>query len=190
VAGDLEGAGREREAQPDLVQPDAQLASRRHASVGGERQDAAAGDGVAVDRGHHRAGEREDLQHHAVEQPDEVVEPGRSELVERDEVEPGREEALEPGQYHAAGARPSSLLQRGGDRRQARGVEGVPLPAGEADLGHAVALGEGVAHYLKIEKLISFSVRNSSSTGTPSRVLAMPRLIAGTISSGRLIRSP
>src|SRR2546427_8914535 len=41
-----------------------------------------------------------------------------------------------------------------------------------------------------IEKSSAFSVMNSSSVGTPSRVLAIPRLIAGTISSGSVIRSP
>jgi hypothetical protein len=44
--------------------------------------------------------------------------------------------------------------------------------------------------YLKIEKLISFSVMNSRRTGTPSRVLAMPRLSAGMISPGSVMRSP
>ena len=37
---------------------------------------------------------------------------------------------------------------------------------------------------------VSFEVMNSSSTGTPSLVLAMPRWIAGTMSSGLVTRSP
>lgn len=49
--------------------------------------------------------------------------------------------------------------------------------------------GKG-AGYLNIEKLISFSVMNSSRTGMPSRVLAIPRLMAGMISPGSVMRSP
>src|SRR3954454_5287816 len=37
---------------------------------------------------------------------------------------------------------------------------------------------------------VSLEVMNSSSTGMPSLVLSMPRLIAGTISSGFVTRSP
>ncbi|MEA2896906.1 MAG: hypothetical protein QOJ84_2521 [Bradyrhizobium sp.] len=37
---------------------------------------------------------------------------------------------------------------------------------------------------------VSFDVMNSSSTGTPSFVFAMPRFIAGTMSSGFVTRSP
>jgi hypothetical protein len=37
---------------------------------------------------------------------------------------------------------------------------------------------------------VSLLVMNSSSTGTPSLVLAMPRLIAGMMSSGLVTRSP
>ena len=41
-----------------------------------------------------------------------------------------------------------------------------------------------------IEKSSAFSVMNSSSAGTPSRVLATARRMAGTMSSGSVTRSP
>src|SRR5262245_11074639 len=43
---------------------------------------------------------------------------------------------------------------------------------------------------LKIEKSTAFSVMNSSNAGVPSRVLAMARLMAGTIAPGSVTRSP
>ena len=41
-----------------------------------------------------------------------------------------------------------------------------------------------------LEMLVSLQVMNSSSAGVPFRVCSMPRLIAGTISSGSVTRSP
>ena len=46
------------------------------------------------------------------------------------------------------------------------------------------------AHAGYIEKSVAFSVMNSSRAGVPSRVLAMARLMAGTMSSGAVTRSP
>ena len=44
--------------------------------------------------------------------------------------------------------------------------------------------------YRKVEMVISFWVMNSSRTGTPSRVCAIPRWSAGMISFGSVTRSP
>ena len=46
------------------------------------------------------------------------------------------------------------------------------------------------ACYLKVEVVISLAVMNSSSAGVPSWVFRMPRVIAGMISFGSVIRSP
>ena len=44
--------------------------------------------------------------------------------------------------------------------------------------------------YLKLEISVSLQVMNSSKAGTPASVCSIPRLIAGMISSGSVIRSP
>ncbi len=44
--------------------------------------------------------------------------------------------------------------------------------------------------YLNLETATSFEVMNSSSAGSPRSVAAMPRLIAGMISAGSVMRSP
>jgi sortase A len=54
-----------------------------------------------------------------------------------------------------------------------------------------VVVAEAVAdRQAKIEKSSAFSVMNSSSTGVPSRVFSMPRLMADTIWPGSVTRSP
>src|SRR5713226_5449516 len=64
--------------------------------------------------------------------------------------------------------------------------------------GSAQAVGEIVllasmvaaAHVPGLETSVSLLVMNSSSTGMPSLVFAMPRRIAGMMSSGFVTRSP
>ena len=48
----------------------------------------------------------------------------------------------------------------------------------------------GKAHVPGLETSVSLEVMNSSSTGMPSLVFSMPRLIAGMMSSGLVTRSP
>ena len=50
----LEGERRERHADQQFGDADAAAIARHHAAVGAAREHAAAGDGMAVDRGHHR----------------------------------------------------------------------------------------------------------------------------------------
>ena len=212
VPCDLERRGREWQPEPDLVEPDLERARRRDAGVTGQCQDAAARHRVAVDRRDDRAREAEDLEHHAVEVPHEGVELRRVELVQGDEVQARREEPVVARQDDRARVPPGGLRERVADRPQAPRVQRVALAAGEGDLdgvrpcnldnprqvvagGSRDRLSQNVEiarpdPYLKIEKLISFSVRNSSRTGIPSRVFAIPRRMAGMISSGRLTRSP
>src|SRR4029078_5388291 len=84
----------------------------------------------------------------------------------------------------AAGAWP--VLGTGRGRRQGQGQHGE-----EQRCAHARSHGRGLLFVqANIEKSSAFSVMNSSSAGTPSRVLATARRMAGTMSWGWLTRSP
>ena len=93
-----------------------------------------------------------------------------------------------------AGVLPKALAQLGDHRLHRAGAE-------HADLGREDGRGAGEQrdqseddrardHTVYIEKSTAFSVMNSSSAGVPSRVFAIARLIAGTMSSGCVTRSP
>ena len=65
---------------------------------------------------------------------------------------------------------------------------GSLAPRGDGEVSNSG--NEPPPTYEKTENVISLAVRNSSRAGVPSSVLAIARLMAGTISPGSLTRSP
>ncbi len=104
------------------------------------------------------------------------------------------------GEYapiHAA-MRADAMLEkgdfRGWSRQRGTGYQRLPREASGAVSDRDAALGgrsrSGAPGLQNFEIAVSLAVMNSTSAGTPSRVLSIPRRIAGTISARSVTRSP
>jgi hypothetical protein len=117
-----------------LVQAHLHTAAPQDAIVRGEGEDAAAGHGVAADRGHHRLGQGVERPHRLREEPHEALHGRPVVFDEGDEVEPGTEQLRVRGrEEHAAHARVRPELP--GDLQQLlreRLVDRVPARLVEA----------------------------------------------------------
>ncbi len=90
-AHDLEGDGRERHADQQLGDADAADVACHQPLVAGAGEHAAAGDGMAVDRGDDRLREREDRLEHPVQRRQEFPHIGRAAVEQPQQIDAGRE---------------------------------------------------------------------------------------------------
>ena len=95
--------------------------------IAGEGEDAAAGDGVPVDRGHRRPGEGEEPQEDAGERRQEALEVGVAAVDQAEEVDSDGEGRAAAGEHQRRGVSGLERLERGGERLGHLEVERVHL---------------------------------------------------------------
>jgi hypothetical protein len=140
AAHDLHGDGRERDADQELGHADAAGIARHQPLVCGAGEHTAAGDGMAVDRGHHRPGVREYGGEHRAQRRQEFPDVGHAAVEEPLEVDAGGEDVPAAGHHHGGGLR--GFPQARGQRLTEFEAHGVGLPVSHADERHAVLFAE------------------------------------------------
>ena len=120
-----------------LVHADLELTLRADPVITRQRQHAAAGDGVTVDRGDERVGGREHLDHGGRKAGQEFLEAVAVVLVEGHQVEPGRENSAAAGQHRRLRV---TIGKTGGEPVEQFLVHGIGAAELHAGYAHAVAL--------------------------------------------------
>ena len=110
--------------------------------VGAACEHAAAGDGVAVDRGHHRLRKEEHRVVEPVQRRQKSPDVGRAALAQPHQIDAGGKHPALPGQHHGPVSEPAQRLELRGERLAEFDVERVGLAVNHLHDGDAAAMAQ------------------------------------------------